>query len=101
VRDAAAPLERFAKEPHGGLAVAAGLEQDVDDIAVLVDGPPEALTLTANGHEEFVQMPRVANGPGPMPEPPWSPPFPGFFLYYPSRKHQPAAIAALIETFRV
>ena len=31
----------------------------------------------------------------------WSPPFPGFFLSYPSRKHHPAAIAALIETRRV
>jgi DNA-binding transcriptional LysR family regulator len=31
----------------------------------------------------------------------WSPPFPGFFLYYPSRKHQPAALAALIETLRL
>jgi DNA-binding transcriptional LysR family regulator len=28
----------------------------------------------------------------------WCPPFPGFFLYYPSRKQQPAALAALIET---
>jgi len=68
VRDTATPLEQFAKEPRGGVAVAAGLEQDVDDIAVLVDGPPEVLTLTANGYEEFVQMPRVANGPGSMPE---------------------------------
>jgi DNA-binding transcriptional LysR family regulator len=31
----------------------------------------------------------------------WCPPFPGFFLYYPSRKQQPAALAALIETFRL
>jgi DNA-binding transcriptional LysR family regulator len=31
----------------------------------------------------------------------WSPPFPGFFLYYPSRKHQPAALTALIATFRL
>jgi len=31
----------------------------------------------------------------------WCPPFPGFFLYYPSRKHQPAALAALIEMFRL
>ena len=30
----------------------------------------------------------------------WSPPFPGFFLYYPSRKQQPAALAALIATLR-
>ena len=31
----------------------------------------------------------------------WCPPFPGFFLYYPSRRQQPAALAALIETFRM
>jgi DNA-binding transcriptional LysR family regulator len=30
----------------------------------------------------------------------WCPPFPGFFLYFPSRKQQPAALAAVIETFR-
>ena len=31
----------------------------------------------------------------------WCPPFPGYFLYYPSRRNQPAALAALIETLRV
>jgi DNA-binding transcriptional LysR family regulator len=31
----------------------------------------------------------------------WCPSFPGFFLYYPSRRQQPAALAALVETFRV
>jgi DNA-binding transcriptional LysR family regulator len=31
----------------------------------------------------------------------WSPPFPGFFLYYPSRKQQPAALTALIDTLRM
>jgi DNA-binding transcriptional LysR family regulator len=31
----------------------------------------------------------------------WCPPFPGFFLYYPSRRQQPAALSALIETLRV
>ena len=30
----------------------------------------------------------------------WTPPFPGFFMYYPSRKHQPAALAALINALR-
>lgn len=30
----------------------------------------------------------------------WSPPFPGFFLYYPSRRHQPAALTALIQALR-
>ena len=70
VRDTAAPLEQLAKELRGGVAISAGLEQDVDELAVLVDGPPEVLTLAADCHEEFVQMPRVADWPRPTPEPP-------------------------------
>jgi DNA-binding transcriptional LysR family regulator len=31
----------------------------------------------------------------------WCPPFPGFFLYYPSRRQHPAALTALIETLRL
>ena len=31
----------------------------------------------------------------------WSPPFPGFFMYYPSRKHQPAALSALVHALRL
>jgi DNA-binding transcriptional LysR family regulator len=31
----------------------------------------------------------------------WCPPFPGYFLYYPSRKNQPAALAALIATLKL
>jgi len=31
----------------------------------------------------------------------WCPSFPGYFLYYPGRRNQPAALAALIETLRV
>lgn len=31
----------------------------------------------------------------------WMAPFPGFFLYYPQRAQQPAAITAVIETFRL
>jgi DNA-binding transcriptional LysR family regulator len=31
----------------------------------------------------------------------WCQPFPGFFLYYPSRRQQPAPLAALIETLRL
>ena len=31
----------------------------------------------------------------------WCPPFPGFFLFYPTRKHQPAALTALISVLRL
>ena len=31
----------------------------------------------------------------------WCPPFPGFFLFYPTRKQQPAALTALVRTLRL
>jgi DNA-binding transcriptional LysR family regulator len=31
----------------------------------------------------------------------WCQPFPGFFLYYPSRRQQPAALSALINNLRL
>jgi DNA-binding transcriptional LysR family regulator len=31
----------------------------------------------------------------------WSPSFPGFFIYYPGRRHQSAALSALIRALRV
>lgn len=31
----------------------------------------------------------------------WTPPFPGFYLYYPSRRHQPAALSALVNALRL
>lgn len=31
----------------------------------------------------------------------WCPPFAGYFLYYPSRRQQPAALAALVDTLRL
>lgn len=31
----------------------------------------------------------------------WCPPYPGFFLYYPSRRQAPAALRALVEMLRV
>jgi DNA-binding transcriptional LysR family regulator len=31
----------------------------------------------------------------------WCPSFPGYFLYYPSRRNQPAALAVLIDTLRL
>jgi DNA-binding transcriptional LysR family regulator len=31
----------------------------------------------------------------------WTPPFPGFFLYYPSRRHHPRALSALVHALRL
>jgi DNA-binding transcriptional LysR family regulator len=30
----------------------------------------------------------------------WTPPIPGFFMYYPSRQHQPAALSVLVNALR-
>ena len=60
-RHLAVAPQQFAKEPPSGMAIPARLEQDVDDVAVLVDGAPQILPLPADGDEEFVEMPGVAD----------------------------------------
>ena len=52
------------------MAIPARLEQDVEDVAVLVDGAPEVLPLPADGDEEFVEMPGVADAVMTSPESP-------------------------------
>ncbi len=44
---------------------------------------------------------RIANGQLVQVLRDWCPGFPGYFLYYPSRRNQPAALAALVSTLRV
>lgn len=31
----------------------------------------------------------------------WTPPIPGFYMYYPSRQHQPSALSALVDALRL
>ena len=52
------------------MAIAASLHGDVDEVVILVDGPPEILTAALNIHEQLVQTPGVAQSSAPMPEPP-------------------------------
>ena len=53
-------FQELAEEPLGRLPVAARLDENVDHVAVLVNGAPEILPLTLDRHEDFVQVPRVA-----------------------------------------
>ena len=78
VRDAVAPesigdesaryvataFQQPAEKPRGGLAIQTRLRQDIDDLALLVDGPPEVLALAADRHEQFIEMPGVADRAG-------------------------------------
>ena len=53
-RQTATPLEQLAEEPHGGVAISAPLEQNVDDLAIVIDGQPQVPALTADRYEQFV-----------------------------------------------
>ncbi len=48
------------EEPLGGPDIPARLDQDVEDVAVLVDGPPQILPTAVDRHEHLVEVPRVA-----------------------------------------
>jgi DNA-binding transcriptional LysR family regulator len=60
-------------------------------IRAAMDGAGLAFSL-----DEYV-APHVASGALVRVLEDWCPPFAGFFLYYPSRRQQPAALSALIS----
>lgn len=81
------------------LAVAVRGPLVVDDVEVVLqaalDGMGLAFTLEAHvaGHLASGALVRVLDD--------WCPPFAGYFLYYPSRRQQTAALSALIEMLRL
>jgi DNA-binding transcriptional LysR family regulator len=50
---------------------------------------------------EHVLMPMIEEGSLIQAMKDWCPIFPGYFLYYPSRRNQPGTLAALISTLRL
>jgi hypothetical protein len=50
-------LQECAKESLRGTPITTRLDEDVDDVTVLVDRPPEILAPPANRHEHFVHEP--------------------------------------------
>jgi DNA-binding transcriptional LysR family regulator len=71
----------------------------VDDVELSIQAAMEGVGL-AFSFEEHVAA-HLASGALVRVLEKWCQPFPGFFLYYPSRRQQPAALVALIETLRV
>ena len=57
---AALTFQQLTEETFSRTPIAARLEQDVDHVAVLVNGTPGILPLPLDGHEEFVEVPRIA-----------------------------------------
>jgi DNA-binding transcriptional LysR family regulator len=79
------------------IAVTGSLILDDEDLVVqaAIDGAGVALAAEGRAAAHLAQgeLVRVMED--------WTPPFPGYFLYYPHRRQQPAALAAVIETFRL
>jgi hypothetical protein len=46
------------------------LDENIDHVTILVDSSPQILPLTLDSHEQFVQVPRVAQASLPSPERP-------------------------------
>jgi len=71
----------------------------VDEVGLLIraaiDGVGLAFMLEAHA------APHLASGALVRVLDDWCPPFAGYFLYYPSRRQQPPALSALIETLRL
>ena len=70
-----------------------------NDIGLLTRAAIDGVGLTFMSEEQA--GPHLASGALVRVLEEWCPPFPGFFLYYPSRRQQPAALTALIDTLRL
>jgi DNA-binding transcriptional LysR family regulator len=71
----------------------------VNDVELTLRAASEGVGL-AFALEEHVAE-RIARGELVRVLEDWCPPFDGFFLYYPSRRQQPAALQALVDALRV
>jgi DNA-binding transcriptional LysR family regulator len=84
-------------EASVAIAVSGSLVLDDEDLVIQAALDGAGLALVADNraapHRSGGALIRVMED--------WTPPFPGFFLCYPHRKQQPAALVALIETFRL
>ena len=81
------------------LAISVSGSLNVDDLDLVIQAALDGAGLAWVAEDRIVE--HLATGDLVRVLEDWCPPFPGFFLYYPSRKQQPAALAAVIDTFRL
>ena len=81
------------------LSVAVSGPLIVDDLGLVIRAAIDGVGLAYMSEENAA--PHLASGAlvGTLED--WCQPFPGFFLYYPSRRQQPAALSALIQILRM
>ena len=71
----------------------------VDSVDVMIRAAVDGVGLAFTTEEHAA--PQLASGALVRVLDDWCPPFPGFFLYYPSRRQLPAALSALIVSLRL
>lgn len=81
------------------LSVAVNGPLIVDDVEIVIRAALDGIGLAFVGEDKVAQ--HLASGALIRVLDDWCQPFSGFFLYYPSRRQQPAALAALIDTLRL
>ncbi|MCU1336694.1 MAG: dmlR [Bryobacterales bacterium] len=81
------------------LSVAVNGPLIVDDVEIVIRAALDGIGIAFVGEDKVAQP--LASGELIRVLEDWCQPFPGFFLYYPSRRQQPAALSALINTLRL
>ena len=81
------------------LSVAVNGPLIVDDVEIVIRAALDGIGLAFVGEDKVEE--HLASGALIRVLEDWCQPFPGFFLYYPSRRQQPASLAALIKTLRM
>src|SRR5437764_1732875 len=81
------------------LSVAVNGPLIVDDLELVISAAVDGVGLAYMSEEHGAEP--LASGALVRVLEDWCQPYPGFFLYYPSRRNQPAALAALINALRV
>ena len=62
--------EQFAHQLQGSPPVSPRLDQDIEDLALVIDGAPQIHSPSSDAHDHLVQMPPVARAGPPLPQPP-------------------------------
>jgi DNA-binding transcriptional LysR family regulator len=81
------------------LSVAVNGPLIVDDLELVISAALDGVGLAYMSEEHGAE--HLASGALVKVLEDWCQPYPGFFLYYPSRRNQPAALAALINCLRI
>ena len=81
------------------LSVAVNGPLIVDDVEIVIRAAVDGIALAFVGEDKVDE--HLKSGALIRMLEDWCQPFSGFFLYYPSRRQQPAALSALINTLRL